>query len=129
MTLRDLFDVTWTITRVELTARGADQHFLHQFWIGENCDREHLPPGMIREWEKDRLTLAPRKINVHGETGGKSLPEIGWGLKNKTIPKELLDAEIVHLGMRCANGITYTVYADIILSELQCEMLKKELET
>ena len=128
MTLRDLFDVTWTITRVELTARDAEQRFLHEFWIGEDCDREHLPPGMIREWEKDRLTLCARKINAHGEEIRGRQPEMGWGLKNKAIPDELLDAEIVHLGMRCANGITYSVDAHILLTELQCEMLKKELE-
>lgn len=128
ITLRELFDVTWSITRVELTARSSgDLSLLHQFWLGDQCDREHLPPGLVHDWAKDAITLSPRKINEHGEPG-RGGPEIGWGLKKRSIPDELLDAEIVHLRMQCRDGITYTVSADIIMQELQIEMLKKEIE-
>lgn len=128
ITLRELFDVTWSITRVELTARNAELNLINQFWIGDRCDRDHLPPGMVQDWTHDRLTLSGRKINQHGEPG-RGGPEIGWGLKKNAIPDELLDAEIVHMGMNTRDGITYAVHADIILTALQCEMAKKELET
>lgn len=129
ITLRELFGVTWTITRVELTARNdGDLRLLHQFWIGDHCDRDHLPPGMVSEWTHDRLTLSDRKINEHGEPG-RGGPEIGWGLKKKAIPDELLDAEIIHMGMTCRDCITYEVRADILLPALHIELIRKELET
>ncbi len=129
ITLRELFGVTWTITRVELRARNdGDLRLLHQFWIGDRCDRDHLPPGMVSEWTHDRLTLSDRKINEHGEPG-RGGPEIGWGLKKKAIPDELLDAEIIHMGMTCRDCITYEVRADILLPALHNELIRKELET
>lgn len=129
ITLRELFGVTWTITRVELTARNdGDLRLLHQFWIGDRCDRDHLPPGMVSKWTHDQLTLSGRKINEHGEPG-RGGPEIGWGLKKNAIPDELLDAEIIHMGMTCRNGITYEVRADILLPALHIELIRKELET
>ena len=124
ITLRELFGVAHTITRVDITAKADGLRFLHRFWIGKNCDRGHLPKGMIQEWAKDRLSLSDRRINAHGKSNKKGLPEMGWGLEDGAIPDELLDAEIIHLGMHCANGIEYTVNIEVILPEMTVEMLK-----
>lgn len=127
ITLRELFTVMWTITRVEVWARREDGQLLHRFWIGEDCDREHLPPGMISDWTHDKLTLAPRKINEHGELVRGNI-EMGWGFKKGTIPKEILDAEVTHLRVHNVGPHeSKTVDIDVVMPEMHIEILKKEL--
>lgn len=126
ITLSDIFDVAWTITRVEITARDPDLRLLHVFWIGEQCDRDHLPRGCVRRWGQGEMTLSPRKINVHGDAKGK-LPEMGWGYKDKSIPKELMDAEVTKLSMHSRDLISCVVAIDVTLQPLTVEKLKAEM--
>lgn len=126
ITLRDIFDVAWTITRVEITARDPNLRLLHIFWIGEQCDRDHLPRGCVRSWEQGEMTLSDRSINVHGDAKGK-LPEMGWGYKNKSIPEELMDAEVTRLSMNSRNGISCVVSIDVTLQPLTVDKLKAEM--
>ena len=125
ITLRALFKTTCSITRLEIDARAADLHLLHKFWIGANCNREHLPHGMLRDWSSNKITLCDHPINVHGQSKRGGDIEIAWGLKNGSVPKEILDAEVWMLGMRSERSDgAYTVWADIILTEMEVEMLK-----
>ena len=126
MTLREIFDVSWTITRAEITARDPNLRLLHIFWIGEQCDRDHLPRGCVRRWEQGEMTLSPRKINVHGDAKGK-LPEMGWGCKDKSIPKELMDAEVTKLSMHSRDLISCVVAIDVTLQPLTVEKIKAEM--
>ena len=128
ITLRELFKVMHTITRVEIAARAENTVLLHSFWIGKGCDRAHLPKGMVPEWSKGRLSLSSRRINEHGKANKRGLPEIGWGLERGSIPDELLDAEITHLGGRCADGIEYKLSIDVILPEIIVEVLKGDFD-
>lgn len=130
ITLRELFNVTWTITRLDLTVRDERQRLLYHALMGKDCDRDHINSLtlMAYGWSKGTLILSDRKINVHGDADGRGQPVIGWGYKNKSIPDQLMDAEITHLGMRCADGIEYTVYADVAVPAMTAEIIKTQLE-
>lgn len=130
ITLRDLFKTTWTITRVELTVRDEQMKLLCNAWFGKDCDRDHISSQtlMAYGWSKGTLILSDRKINVHGDADGRGQPAMGWGYKEGSIPKQLMDAEITHLGMHCADGIEYTVFADVILPAMTMEIIKTQQE-
>lgn len=129
ITLRDLFNVTWTITRLELTVRDEQLRLLYRAMIGKDCDRDQIDSRtlMAYGWTKGTLVLSDRKINAHGDAS-RSGPEMGWGYKDKSIPDQLMDAEITHLGMHCADGIEYTVYADVAVPAMTAEIIKTQLE-
>lgn len=128
ITLRDLFNVTWTITRLELTVRDEQQRLIYYAMIGKDCDRDHIGSRALIRWSRGTLILSDQKINVHGDADGRGLPVMGWGYKDKSIPDQLMDAEITHLGMHCADGIEYTVYADVILPAMTAEIIKTGME-
>lgn len=114
MTLRDLFDVFWTVTEVSITARKDDGEFLHQWIYGENIN-ETL--HMYHDRMAGKLTLVDGKINAHGDpTRGGS--EIGWGVKTKLFPKDLLDAPITHMGVRSYQSGTNSVSVDVTMHPL-----------
>ena len=126
MTIKDLFDVMWSIKEVTFTARAPEtQRLLCIFWIGEGCNRDKMPKGYLSHWTKGEFYFADRKINAHGEpTRGGA--EIGWGYKNKSIPDALLNAEITHL--TCLNHYHggYSINADVVLDAMTVEILKEE---
>ena len=128
MTVKDLFEVMWSIKEVTFVARKPEtQHLLCYFWIGEGCNRDRLPKGYLTDWTKGRFFFADRKINVHGEpTRGGA--EIGWGYKKKSIPDALLNAEITHLICSHAYHGGYEIYVDVILNEMTVEILKEEFQ-
>lgn len=119
----DLFDVTPTITRMDITARAEDSHYLHRWIVGESVAYETLPFKLKLDVEHGRATDINAKINVHGDTV-RNLPEMEWGYKKGSIPDEILDATVTNLSMRCKNGITYDVDVDIELSQLTAEAIK-----
>lgn len=123
MTIADLFDVTPTITALDITARATNTHLLHRWIVSEKADEYQLPPILWRELMADRLTVMPTKINAHNDPI-RGMPEMGWGYKAKSIPAEILNAPVTHLSMRCADGITYSVNVDIELDPLTVESLK-----
>lgn len=128
MTIKDLFEVMWSIREVKFTARDPeDLHLLCHFWIGEGCNRDRLPKGCISSWSKGLYYMADRKINAHGEpTRGGA--EIGWGYKPKSIPDALLNAEITHLIVFSKCGGGYTIHADVRTDLMTVEILKKTFE-
>lgn len=126
MTIRDLAKVTWTITRLDITARDDNTRYLHRWIIGEKAS--YVGHGSLF-WDiaKGKVSDIEKKINVHNNRKANGQPEIGWGLDDTALPSELLDAEITHLGMRCRDGIEYEVTVDLVLPSLTVEMLKSQL--
>lgn len=96
ITLRDLFEVTWTIAELDVTAREPEgMTFIHRWLYGEGITETI---HMYHERAEGRLSIIEGRINHHGEaTRGGS--EIGWGVKEKVLPAEILDAPVTHLSM------------------------------
>lgn len=115
MTLRDLFKVMWAITEIRITAREPeDGKYLHQWIYGPDI---HETTQMFYGKQNGKLTVVKCKINAHGdETRGGS--EMGWGVKEKLLPKELIDAPIRHLGVVNSRSGEYRVYADVEMQKL-----------
>lgn len=126
MTIRDIAKVTWTITRLDITAREENTRFLHRWIIGEKAPFVGQG-GLFWDIANGKVSDIEKKINVHNSRKANGQPEIGWGLNDTALPAELLDAEITHLGMRCRDGVEYEVTVDIALSSLTVEMLKSQL--
>ena len=116
LTLRELFKLTWDISELCITARRPEDHrFIHEWMYGEYLyETTHL----YHKRRAGELTFNPVKIQHHGEhTRGGS--EIGWGVKEKLFPSELLDAPITHLTMwAMSQGRGTKAYVDIEMQEL-----------
>lgn len=91
ITLREIFDVTWDITEVRVTAREADLHLIHH-WIYSG-DIEHLSAHQWREQQDGSLSVIKTKVNFHG-TPVRGVSEIGWGVNLKAFQPEMLDARV-----------------------------------
>ena len=116
MTLRDLFEVLWTITEAEITARDQNTAFMHRWVYGPNVIQKESIHHYHERMEGKR-TAVEVKINAHGdETRGGS--EIGWGVKEKLFPKELIDAPVIHLGVMNHHSGEHKIWADVEMSEL-----------
>lgn len=116
MTLRDLFGVLWTITEIEITARDPNTHYLHSWAYGPEVLTKESRHQYFDRME-GKLTAVEVKINAHGdETRGGS--EIGWGVKEKLFPKELIDAPVTHLGVMNHHSGEHKIWADVEMSEL-----------
>lgn len=115
MTLRDLFDVFWTITELSVTAREPDGLFIHRWEWGEHAlDKETL--FQYHERKEGKLTLYNAKINAHGDPT-RNGAEIGWGVKEKMFRKEMLDAPIRHMSVTSRGG-THSLTVDIEMARL-----------
>ena len=116
MTLRDLFEVLWTITEAEITARDPNTAFMHRWVYGPNViQKESI--HQYHERMEGKRTAVEVKINAHGdETRGGS--EIGWGIKEKLFPKELIDAPVTHLGVMNHHNGEHKIWADVEIPEL-----------
>ena len=119
MTLRDLFEVMWSITEIEISAYD-DNHFVHRWIYGPKAlDKETI--HQYHDRMDGNLTIVQEKINAHGEpTRGGA--EIGWGVKTKLFPNALIDAPVTHLGVMNINAGEYRVYASVELpvEEQEC---------
>lgn len=124
MTIKDVAKVQWAITKLDITARNNGA-YLHRWIFEENTEMQ--PVGIWRDVSGGKLSLVPVKINAHGDRKANGQPEMGWGLKEETVPAELLNAEITHLNMNCRDGITYTVSVDVEIPMLAWELLKEGL--
>lgn len=124
ITLDELFNVTWDITRLDVTARTPGGHLLHEWVFGENVvETVHMYHRRIA----GELTIIPVKINHHGEDNGRGVSEMGWGVKEELIPKELRDAPITHLIMTNRPRGETGVICDVEMQELTCAaMLSRE---
>lgn len=126
MTIRDIAKVTWTVTRLDITAREEDNRYLRRWIIGEEAPFIGHG-GLFLDIAKGEVSDIEKKINVHNNRKANGQPEIGWGLDDTALPAELLNAEITRLGMRCRNGIEYEVDVDLIFPALVVEMMKEEM--
>lgn len=122
-TLRELARAMWNITEVDITAYD-NYKFQHEFIFGPHVyETSHM-------WQRRRdgnLTIIDRKISAHGDPGRRG-PEMCWGLKEKEIPKELLDAPINHINIMPAPSGEHHISICIELPALQAEILKKDLK-
>lgn len=119
ITLRELFAVTWDITKVDIRAYTPDgertkdgMSFIHEWIYGDNIN-ESVHQRHRRE--DGELSIIEGRINHHGEAtrGGA---EIAWGVKEKIFPKGLIDAQITHLSMHPrykGNGCEVFVYIEL----------------
>ena len=125
MTLRELFEVFWSITEVSVTAREpGSMQFIHKWEYSEGItDRETI--HQYHDRMDGKLTLVDVKINAHGDParGGS---EIGWGVKEKLFPKEMLDAPITHMNVHSRHSGTSSVSVDIELARLTAMTLIPE---
>lgn len=123
ITIRELFKVTWSITKLKINVRNADGILLHQFCLGEKCSPADLPQRLWWDYQAGKLTASDTPINAHGKPTHHG-PESGWGLEKDVIPPEILDAEVTILHMNSHDGIRYIVCVDIVMQELTLEMAK-----
>lgn len=120
ITLNELFNVTWDITELDITARRPDGHLLHEWIFGENVvETIHMYHRRL----EGELTIRQVKINHHGEDNGRGTSEMGWGVKEELIPKELREAPITHLIMSNRSHGETRVSCDVEMQELTCAAL------
>lgn len=125
MTLRELFNVFWTIVEVKITARKDDGEFLHEWIYGDNISESI---HMYHQRMDGNLTIVDRKINAHGDPA-RGGAEIGWGVKEKLFPKDLLDAPITHMGAASSAHGTSKVSVDVTMHPLTvAALVPKEQE-
>lgn len=126
LTLRELFKLTYDIAEVCITARTPDDgHYLHEWIFGEHI---YETGHMYHERIEGKLTIRNEKIQHHGEPA-RGGAEIGWGVKDKLFPKELLYAPITHLSMvPMSQGRGTKVRVDVEMQELTAMMLVKSEE-
>lgn len=124
MTLREVFDVYWDITEIHITGRYPPHlEYGHEWIYGPDVHES------VHQWHdrKDgKLTIVDTKINAHGDqTRGGS--EMGWGVKEKLFPDQILDAKITHFTPSTRSGGD-TLYVDIELDPITVEILKKTIK-
>lgn len=123
--LQEVFDVTWDITCAVITARREDLRFIHEFiFVDPSYNVSH------RQWydiQSGKLTIVLGRINCHGEPV-RGVPEIAWGYKKNSIPKELMEAPITVMSMidRC-GGKGKQIRIDVECNEMTVEILKQTL--
>ena len=124
LTVRELFKLTWDIAELSITARRPeDGRFIHEWLYGEYV-RETI--HMYHRRMTRKLTINNIKIQCHGEPTGRS-SEIGWGVKEKLVPRELLDAPVTHLSMYpLSQGRGTKAIVDVELSELTAMLIIPE---
>lgn len=123
ITIRELFKVTWSITKLRIAVRNADGILIHQFCLGEDCSPASLPQRLWWDYQAGKLTACNTPINSHNKPT-RNGPEMGWGLEKDVIPPEILDAEVTILHMTSHDMIRYIVSVDIVMQELTLEMAK-----
>lgn len=103
-TLKEILDLTWTVTELDVTVREPNGHFIKQYIIGEGCGEETATVHQWHRIKKGELEMIDRKINYFGDNGRKG---DGWGSKFSEIPKELLSLKVTHFRQSSRYG-SYT---------------------
>lgn len=127
MTLRDLFEVYWTITEVDLTVRDASGKFLHR-WIFEEGVKSRETIHMYHDRTEGKLTLVDEKVNHHGEPS-RNGSEMGWGVREDVFAKAMLDAPIRHMGTWSAMSGRTHLNVDVEMQPLTCMTLVPKEDT
>lgn len=122
--LKEVFDVTWDITSADITARNENGRFIHEFIFTDKSYRVSS-----RQWyaiKSGELTIVLGHINWHGQPV-RGTSETGWGYKERSIPKELMEAPITVMSMRdrCSGGSQ--IRMDVECSEMTVEIMKQTL--
>ena len=122
--LQEVFAVTWDITCAVITARREDLRFIHEFIFADPSYNVSS-----RQWydiKSGKLTIVLGKINAHGDPARGGV-ETGWGYKERSIPKELMEAPITVMSMRdrCSGGTQIRI--DVECNEMTVEILKQTL--
>lgn len=117
--LRDLLDVMFDVTEMEITARKPEGSRIHGFYFSES-DFLQLPPGIRNRIRYGETTFIPGRMNVNGRRKKDGSSEMAYGVEFKVIPKELLEGEVSHF---LDSSIHYGrhLYVEIHIQELQCE--------
>lgn len=100
-TLKEILELTWTVTKLDVTVREPNGHFIKQYIIGEGCNEESATIHEKHRINKGELEMIDRKINYFGDIGRKG---DGWGSKFSEIPKELLDLKVTHFWQSSRYG-------------------------
>lgn len=117
--LRDLLEVMFDVTEMEVTARKPEGSRIHGFYFSES-DISRLPPGVKNNIRYEKTTFIPGRMNVNGRRKKDGSSEMAYGVEFKVIPKELLDGEVSHFLDRSAHYGRH-LYVEIHIQELQCE--------
>lgn len=117
--LRDLLEVMFDVTEMEITARKPEGSRIHGFYFSES-DFSRLPPGIRDRIRYGETTFIPGRMNVNGRRKKDGSSEMAYGVEFKVIPKELLDGEVSHF---IDSSIHYGrhLHVEIHIQELQCE--------
>lgn len=100
-TLKEILELTWTVTELDVTVREPNGHFIKQYIIGEGCNEESATIHEKHRINKGELEMIDRKINYFGDEGRKG---DGWGSKFSEIPKQLLDLKVTHFRQSSLYG-------------------------
>ena len=100
-TLKEILELTWTVTELDVTVREPNGHFIKQYIIGEGCNEETATVHEKHRMNKGELEMIDRKINYFGDKGRKG---DGWGSKFSEIPKELLSLKVTHFRQSSRYG-------------------------
>ena len=122
--LQEVFEVTWNITCADITARREDLSFIHEFIFADESYNVSS-----RQWyaiKSGELTIVLGPINWHGQPV-RGTSESGWGFKERSIPKELMEAPITVMGMRDRCSGETQIRIDVECNEMTVEILKQTL--
>ena len=100
-TLKEILELTWTVTELDVTVREPNGHFIKQYIIGEGCNEENATIHEKHRINKGELEMIDRKINYFGDEGRKG---DGWGSKFSEILKQLLDLKVTHFRQSSRYG-------------------------
>lgn len=103
-TLKEILELTWTVTELDVTVREPNGHFIKQYIIGEGCNEESATVHQKHRMNKGELEMIDRKINYFGDKGRNG---DGWGSKFSEIPKQLLNLKVIHFRQSSRYG-SYT---------------------
>lgn len=98
--------------------------FIHRWIYGENI---HESDHMYHDRKDGLLSIIEQKINHHGDDA-RGGTEMGWGVKEKIFPKDILDAPITHMSAVNAYEGGHTIYVDIEMHEMTVAAILEQEE-
>lgn len=102
VTLKELLELTWTVTRLSLNVRDPEHgHLVMAYVIGEGCNEEAATIHQRHRMAKGELTMIDKKINYYGDNGKKGE---GWGTNFNNVPADLLAMEITFFRQTSRGG-------------------------
>lgn len=123
VTVKDLLRILLDVTKLEVWAY-ADYKLQHQWIFGEDI-KETI--HQYRDRENGLLSIIDEKINVHNESKKNGTGEMGWGEKTDAIPKEILNAEVIHILLSGPFGKGRELFVYVLMDMMAVETVKSEL--